>query len=228
MEKKKTDKADLENKRSLFIEIGLVFTLAVVLFAFEWKSYDTAEVKDNGQTEIIVDEEEIIQTEQNNEPPPPPPPVQNVTEIEIVDDDKEIENEIDINADDDQKNAADTYVEPIVTEEKEEVEMTIFQVVEENPGYPGGEEARQLYLTSNIKYPAIARESGISGTIYLTFVVERDGSITDVQVLRGIGGGCDEEALRVTKNMPKWSPGKQRGKPVRVQFTMPVKFVLAG
>jgi protein TonB len=84
------------------------------------------------------------------------------------------------------------------------------------------------YLQDNIRYPAIARESGIQGTIYITFVVERDGSITDVKVLRGIGGGCDEEAIRVVQNMPKWTPGKQRGRPVRVQFSMPIRFTLAG
>jgi protein TonB len=84
------------------------------------------------------------------------------------------------------------------------------------------------FLQDNIKYPQMARESGIQGTVYVTFVVERNGNVTDVKILRGIGGGCDEEAVRVVQNMPKWEPGKQRGKPVRVQFNMPIKFTLAG
>jgi protein TonB len=106
------------------------------------------------------------------------------------------------------------------------VQAEIFTVVEEQPGYPGGEEARIAFLQTNIKYPEEAKELGIQGKVFVTFVVEVDGSITDVRVLRGIGGGCDEEAIRVIKSMPKWVPGKQRGVPVRVQFNLPIKFTL--
>ena len=102
----------------------------------------------------------------------------------------------------------------------------IFMVVEESPKYIGGDEARIKFLQNNIQYPEKAREVGISGTIIVTFVVEKDGSLTDIRILRGIGGGCDEEAVRVIKLMPNWNPGKQRGKAVRVQFNMPVKFTL--
>ncbi|MBL7906183.1 MAG: energy transducer TonB [Bacteroidales bacterium] len=112
--------------------------------------------------------------------------------------------------------------------EEEVGEAEIFTMVEESPSFPGGDEARIRFLTENINYPQIARESSIHGTVYVTFVVERNGNVTDVRVLRGIGGGCDEEAIRVIKAMPKWSPGKQRGKPVRVQFNMPIKFTLVG
>jgi len=107
-------------------------------------------------------------------------------------------------------------------------EDEIFVFVEYNASFPGGVDARMKYLRENITYPKLAKESGIQGTVYLKFVVEKDGSITNVKVLRGIGGGCDEEAMRVVKNMPKWNPAKQRGKPVRVQFNMPIKFVLSG
>jgi protein TonB len=113
---------------------------------------------------------------------------------------------------------------PQVIEQK--VEAEIFTVVEEQPTYPGGEEARMRYLQENIKYPEEAKELGIQGRVFVTFVVEVDGSITDVRVLRGIGGGCDQEAIRVVKGMPKWVPGKQRGVPVRVQFNLPIKFTL--
>jgi len=103
----------------------------------------------------------------------------------------------------------------------------VFTVVEDMPKFPGGDEARANYLASNIKYPEAARKSGVQGTCYITFVIDKDGSVSDVKVLRGIGGGCDEEAVRVVKSMPKWEPGKQRGEAVRVQFNMPVKFALS-
>jgi TonB family protein len=104
----------------------------------------------------------------------------------------------------------------------------IFTVVEEQPRFPGGEEARLQYMMQNLRYPAEARKEGIQGTVFVTFLVEADGSITNVRVLRGIGGGCDEEAVRVIKEMPNWTPGRQRGQNVRVQFNMPVRFVLDG
>lgn len=119
----------------------------------------------------------------------------------------------------------DPMEDEVEVEEKEEEK--VFMVVEKQPSFPGGEQARMEYLSENIEYPQLARESGIQGTVYVTFVVEKDGSITDVRVLRGIGGGCDEETIRVVKNMPKWEPGEHRGKPVRVQFNMPMRFTLS-
>ena len=104
--------------------------------------------------------------------------------------------------------------------------IELFTVVEEQPCYPGGDDARILYLQNNIRYPEEAKELGIQGKVFVTFVVETDGSLTDIKVLRGIGGGCDEEAIRVIKNMPKWIPGKQRGVQVRVQFNLPINFKL--
>ena len=121
------------------------------------------------------------------------------------------------------------FIPPVVTKGEEVVEeLEIFTVVESMPEYIGGDEARMSFLQENIKYPQLARESGIQGTVFVTFVVETNGSVTDVRVLRGIGGGCDEEAVRVVKLMPKWKPGMQRSKPVRVQFTMPIRFTLQG
>jgi len=106
------------------------------------------------------------------------------------------------------------------------VEVQIFTIVEEMPTFPGGEAELFKYLAKNIKYPQMASDAGISGVVYVTFVVGRDGKITDVKVLRGIGGGCDEEAVRVVKSMPPWKPGKQRGKPVTVQYNLPIRFTL--
>jgi protein TonB len=225
MEIKKTDRASLEKNRSTFILIGLVITLSLVWYAFDHKTYDKEEIV-IVQNAMLEDEEDLILQTQRNEPPPPPPPPQQTTVIEIVEDDVEVDDiEIDAETDDDEE------IEEQVIEEEEaedEKEDEIFVFVEDQPGYPGGDKARIKYLQENIKFPVMAIESGIQGTVYVTFVVEKDGRITSVKVLRGIGGGCDEEAVRVIKKMPRWKPGKQRGRSVRVQFNMPVRFVLAG
>jgi len=222
MEIRKTSKADLENKKGYFIEIGLILALLVVFGAFSLKSYDKQTVN---QLQVAMDDtpEEIIPiTEQKVKPPPPPPPRQ-VTQIKIVDDDVDVEDDLDIDVEADDATEFEEYVPP--EEDEEEVEeQQIFQVVENMPEFPGGRAALMKYLATNIKYPPYAKEAGIQGRVFINFVVERDGSITAVKVLRGIGGGCDEEAIRVVKNMPKWSPGMQRGKPVRVSFNLPVKF----
>ena len=227
MELKKSPKADLENKKGLFGSLGLVLTLAIVLVAFEWKSYDKEEIQLAARAAVETEEEVIIQTEQNLPPPPPPPPAQVSDEIEIVEDDVEIENEVEINAEATEETVVEDYVAPpVVVEEEEVAEEEIFQIVEEMPSYPGGAEALYEYLNDNIRYPIVALESGISGRVYVQFVVEKDGSVSDVKVLRGIGGGCDEEAIRVVEKMPKWNPGKQRGRAVRVLYMVPINFTL--
>lgn len=112
--------------------------------------------------------------------------------------------------------------EPVIQPDPEKT----FVFVEENPEFPGGDEERVRFLNKNLTYPQEARETNTSGTVYLEFVVERDGSISNISIKRGIGGGCDEEAVRVVKMMPKWKPGRQQGHEVRVQFMLPVKFTL--
>ncbi|PKP01265.1 MAG: energy transducer TonB [Bacteroidetes bacterium HGW-Bacteroidetes-9] len=227
MEAKKTPKADLEPKRTLFVQIGLIVALAGMLVAFEWKSYDREQI-DLGARQAEQVEEDMIEITNQNKPPPPPAPPPTTTLINIVQDDVEVEDDLSIDAEATALTSIPEY-KPIVSNEEEEVaEAEIFTVVEESPSFPGGDAARIKFLMDNMKYPQIARESSIQGTVYVTFVVEKNGNVTDVRVLRGIGGGCDEEAVRVIKAMPKWSPGKQRGKAVRVQFNMPIKFTLAG
>jgi protein TonB len=222
-DKRKTAKTNLETKKIIFLEIGLVIALAAVLLAFEWKSYEKIEIDEMA---IIIDdsEEEMIEVTQHEKPPPPPAPVQQTTIIEIVDDDVEIEDEIEIDVEADQDLVVEEFI--MVEEEEEEEEAQIFTVVESMPEFPGGELKMKEYLVKNLKYPQMAKESGIQGKVYVTFVVEKNGQVTDVKVLRGIGGGCDEEAVRVIKNMPNWNAGKQRGKSVRVQFNMPIVFKL--
>jgi protein TonB len=115
----------------------------------------------------------------------------------------------------------------VIEDEEEDVnEDQIFIVVESMPEYPGGDAELYKYLADNIRYPELAKEASISGRVFVSFVVEKDGTVTDVKILRGIGGGCDEEAIRLVKGMPKWTPGKQRGKPVRVTYNLSVKFTL--
>jgi len=224
MEPKKTKKADLEPKKVIYRQIGMIIALAIVFLAFEWKKYDKREL-DLVTREVLDVQEEIIPiTEQEVKPPPPPAPTQ-TTVINIVEDDVEIEDEFEFDAEADESTQMQDWT-PVDVVEEEVVEEEIFTVVESMPSFPGGETALYSYLQKNVQYPQMARESGIQGRVYVTFVVEKDGKVTDVRVMRGIGGGCDEEAIRVVQSMPKWVAGMQRGKPVRVQFNLPIKFTL--
>lgn len=221
MEPKKSPEADLEKKKGLFLQIGLVVALAITLVAFEWKSYDKTDYS-LGQLQVDDIPEEIIPiTKQEEKPPPPPPPP--VQEIVVVKDDIKIENEAVI---EETEVTQETVVEVQPVQEEVIDEPEIFLIVEKMPSFPGGDAQLVKYLSENIKYPAIARENGITGTVFVTFVVGPDGSVKDVKVLRGIGGGCDEEAKRVVMAMPKWEAGKQRGKPVSVQYNLPIRFIL--
>ena len=226
MEIKKSPKADLESKKSTFVLIGLVVTLFVIWRVFEYKSYDK-QVVDNLQAAVEVIEEEMVEiTKQEQPKPQPPAPKPQVTQIEVVDNEEEIEDEIEIDAEVSQDEVIEEYFAPAEIEEEEIVEAEIFKVVEEMPEFPGGAAKMMEYIQKNMKYPLMARESDIQGRVFVNFVVEPDGSISNVTVMRGIGGGCDEEALRVVNSMPKWKPGKQRGSAVRCSFTVPIIFKL--
>jgi periplasmic protein TonB len=192
----------------------------------------------------IIKEDKSVETEILNAPkedlpppPPPPPPPEAMAEKVKFTVPKVVEDTVEtgLATQDDLSTKGNTEAPPeeeIKVEEvkeqviQQEAPKEIFTVVEEQPGYPGGDEARIKFLQENIKYPEEAKELGVQGKVFVTFVVEVDGSITDVRVLRGIGAGCDEEAIRVVKSMPRWVPGKQRGQPVRVQFNLPIKFTL--
>jgi len=225
MEEKKSPKANLENKKLMFMQIGMIISLLIAWMAFEHKSYDKREIDPSLlNREVVVDEEMVEITKQEEQKPQPVEMPKQTTQLEIVEDDVEVED-IEINAEVDQQEVIEEYV-PVEVEEEEVVEQEIFQIVEEMPTYPGGEGKLMEYVAKNIKYPQIARETGIQGRVFVGFVVEPDGSVSNVKVLRGIGGGCDEEAMRVVKSMPKWKPGKQRGKAVRVSYMLPVNFKL--
>jgi protein TonB len=225
MEEKKSPKANLENKKLMFMQIGMIISLLIAWLAFEHKSYDKREIDPSLlNREVVIDEEMVEITKQEEQKPQPVEMPKQTTQLEIVQDDVEVED-IEINADVDQNEVIEEYI-PVEVEEEEVQEQEIFQIVEEMPAYPGGDQKLMEYVAKNIKYPQIARETGIQGRVFVGFVVEPDGSVSNVKVLRGIGGGCDEEAMRVVKNMPKWKPGKQRGKAVRVSYMLPVNFKL--
>lgn len=223
MEIKKNPNKDLELSKGLYFQIGLVFALFVVFVAFEWKKYDKIADNNIDMTAVFIIEEEIEITRQEPEPEPPAP--QN-PDIEVVEDDVIIENEVKIETEDLGQAIKEVNIRRVEVETIEIVEPEIFHVVEEQPEFPGGEAKMMEFLARNTVYPEIAKQSGIQGIVYVQFVVEPDGSISNVKVLRGIGGGCDEEAIRVVRNFPRWKPGKQRGKPVRVFFNLPFRFQL--
>ncbi|MCB9182864.1 MAG: energy transducer TonB [Flavobacteriales bacterium] len=220
MELKKNPEADLEKRKGSFLLIGLLTAFALTLVAFEWTTFER-KAEGLGELQLDLLEEEVIPPSATPPPPPPPPPAPS-TVLEIVDDEEEVVEE-EVVETEVQEN---TVVEAPVQREEEVEEEQIFTIVEEQPAFPGGVEEMYKYLGKAVKYPEMAKDAGISGTVYVTFEVDKEGNIKDVKVLRGIGGGCDEEAIRVVKAMPKWKPGKQRGKPVRVQFNLPIKFTL--
>jgi periplasmic protein TonB len=221
MDLKKNPEVNVEKKKHLLFQVGLVTALAVILIAFEWKTFDRS-VSSLGQLQVELEEEELIPITQQEPPPPPPPPPQ-TTIIEIVEDDVELEEELEIL---ETEIDEDTEIEIVEIAEEVYEEPEIFTIVEQMPSFPGGEAKLFQYLGENMKYPAMARDAGITGVVYVTFVVKEDGKIDGVRILRGVGGGCDEEAIRVVKSMPRWTPGKQRGKSVRVQYNLPIRFVL--
>ncbi|MBI9055378.1 MAG: energy transducer TonB [Bacteroidales bacterium] len=226
MEVKKTDKANLEKKRGMFLQLGYVVVLGLVLLAFEWGTRP-AEINSLGELGDMDLEEEIIPiTRQQNEPPPPPPPPQTTEVINIVDDDVEIEDELIL---DDTEADQDDAIEIVEFEEEEEEvnEQEVFFVVEDMPTFQGKtSDAFRIYIQQNLNYPVIAQENGVSGRVFVQFDINGQGNVTNVIVVRGVDPSLDKEAVRVVKSSPKWAPGKQRGRPVNVRFTFPIVFQL--
>lgn len=226
MELKKTPKADLENKRNIFVQLGLVISLGVVLTAFNMtesvKSTDTLGELNSSQ----IEDEVIPITRQETPPPPPPPPPPKMLDVlTIIDDNVELEEEFEFESTEaDDATIIDAV--PVITEEKSEEDTEVFVIVEDMPEFPGGELALRQWISTNVKYPVIASENGVQGKVFVTFVVDRDGSVSNARIARGVDPSLDQEALRVVNNLPKWKPGKQRGKPVRVSYTVPINFQL--
>jgi protein TonB len=228
MEAKKSKKADLEKKKGMFLEIGLVVALSIILVAFEWTKGEDKKIDEDVVAEIQF-EDEMMQITRREEPKPEPKPEQpKVAEVlDIVDDDVMIEDDFDF----DMEATDDTEYDftSMIGEDEEEIEEEeVFYIVEDMPTFNGGEPATEFrkYIAQNLRYPEIAAENGISGRVIVQFAVDRTGNVVDAVVVRSIDPALDKEAIRVVMSSPKWTPGKQRGKAVKVLFTFPINFVL--
>ena len=227
MEIKKSEHADLERGKSTSLLIGFVIALGVMFVALEWTQ---REVEDNSELytarDVSLNEEMIpITLPEKKTVPPPPAAVTKAEIIEIVEDDADIEEDI-MASTEDNVEWVDIDEYDVVTVEPEPEEEEIFMVVEDQPEFPGGTAALLEYLRKNIKYPAICRENNIQGRVLVTFIVNKDGAIVEPEVVKSVNPSLDKEALRVISQMPNWKPGSQRGKPVRVKYTVPVNFRL--
>lgn len=227
METKKTPKANLENKRPTWLLVGYVTVLAFMFVAFEWTRDVRVDTSGRITENVFEQDMEIPLTRQPEVTPPPPPQVTPINDVlTIIDDDDTAEE---TNFASSEETGEDVVIKhiPVTVDEEVVVEDDIFVIVEENPQFPNGGTAGLLqYLGKNIKYPTIPQENGTQGRVTVQFVVNKDGSIVDVKVIRGVDPYLDKEAVRVISTMPKWIPGKQRGVPVRCKFTVPVTFKL--
>ena len=220
----KTSKADLENKRALFLEIGFIVALLLVLGAFEYRSfvsYDGLDPQLQPNTEVI--ELPPVTEHKKEEPKKPPVVVRNLNLVDNSEDNIE-DYLIDVHIDDDEPmdDIPDVSFEP----ETSVPDDHPYRIVQHQAAFKGGMPALYEFLRQNLVYPTLAKEVHTQGTVYIEFIVEKDGSITDVKLKRGIGSGCDEEAIRVVKMMPPWNPASQSGRNVRQIMTLPVKFSL--
>lgn len=228
MEIKKTPKADLENRRTLYTEIGLVVALLVVWGAFSYSTKEKA-VASLGEDTQVVEVEDMVPITQETPPPPPETPKIPVLsdQIDIVEDDIKVDDNF-MSLEDDANLGVEImdYVEE-VKEEVVEEEAIPFQLVEEKPSFNGGDANEfSKWVNSKLQYPEIAKENGVQGRVTLQFTVNPDGSVSNVKVLRGVDSSLDKEAVRVVSMSPKWKPGKQRDRAVKVNYTFPVIFQL--
>lgn len=228
MEIKKTPKADLENRRTLYNEIGLVVALLVVWGAFSYSTKEKA-VASLGEDTQVVEVEDMVPITQETPPPPPEAPKIPVLsdQIDIVEDDIKVDDNF-MSLEDDANLGVEImdYVEE-VKEEVVEEEAIPFQLVEEKPSFNGGDANEfSKWVNSKLQYPEIAKENGVQGRVTLQFTVNPDGSVSNVKVLRGVDSSLDKEAVRVVSMSPKWKPGKQRDRAVKVTYTFPVIFQL--
>ena len=228
MEKKKSERADLQNKKVLFMEIGCIIALALVYYGFEYTSEEVRTAVLDGST-VITEIEDLIPITFETPPPPPAAPKIPVLsdQIDIVDDDIEIDDNMFLKLEDDPGSGVEImdYIE-VIDEEVEEEEIP-FMLVEEKPTFQKGDANDfSKWVNQRLVYPEIAKENGVQGRITLQFTIDKDGSLTKVKVLRGVDPSLDKEAVRVVSMSPKWEPGRQRDRAVPVTYTFPVIFRL--
>jgi len=235
MEIKKSPKAELESKRSTWLLIGYIIALSFVYVAFEWTQYDVEAASERNVASVTLEEEMIPVTIQSVKVIPPPSPgirsvekkPEQVGDSRIYTENNHIYTESSYSyTEESSMRVVVRYVSVKVEHEVIPAEQTVFQVVEVMPEFPGGQAALLSFLSKNIKYPAVAQENGAQGRVIVQFVVNRDGSVVDPEVLRSVDPSLDREALRVISAMPRWRPGMQRGRAVRVKYTVPVTFKL--
>lgn len=228
MELKKSKKADLERRKGLFLEVGLVVTLSIILVAFEWTKGEK-KGDDSDVVQEIQFEDEMMQITRREEPKPEPKPEQpKIAEVlDIVDDDVQIEDDFDFDMEATDNTEYD-FTSMIGDDSEDIQEEEVFYIVEDMPTFNGGEPATEFrkYIAQNLRYPEIAAENGISGRVIVQFAVNKVGTVVDAVVVRSVDPALDKEAIRVVMSSPKWTPGKQRGKAVKVLFTFPINFVL--
>lgn len=230
MEIKKSPKANLENKKFMFMEIGLIAALLIVLGAFEWSTTESSVSILEEEVAVVIEEEQVPITQEEQLPPPevPKEPVMSDV-IDIVDDDIKVEDNFLISTEDD-KSLGVEIKDYVVEQQEEEVveeEEIPFAIVEQKPTFQGKDPNHfTKWVFSKIVYPEIAKENGVQGRVTLQFTIDTDGSIRNVKVLRGVDSSLDKEAVRVVSSSPKWQPGMQRNKPVKVKYTFPVVFQL--
>ncbi len=228
MELKKSKAADLEKRKGMFSTIGLVVTLAIVLVAFEWTKGEDKGIDENVVSEIEF-EDDMMQITRREEPKPEPKPEQpKVAEVlDIVDDDVEIDDDFDFDMEATENTEYD-FTSMMGDDDEEIEEEEVFYIVEDMPTFNGGDPATEFrkYIAQNLQYPEIAAENGVSGRVIVQFAVNKFGKVVDAKIVRSVDSALDKEAVRVVISSPKWTPGKQRGKAVKVLFTFPINFVL--
>ena len=233
MQPKKNPKADLNKDRNLYFVMGLTLVLGVTWGAIEFKTYE--KVFDLAALDMLEDDDEDIPiTEQLKTPPPPPPPPPAPEVIEVVEDEEEVEETVIESTETDQDEIIIEEIE--VEEEFDDIDVP-FAVIEDVPIFPGCEsvaksqrracfqEQMNKHIRRNFRYPEIAQEMGIQGRVYVNFIIARDGSITNIR-MRGPDKNLENEAQRIISRLPKMTPGKQRGRAVRVPFSIPITFRL--
>jgi len=226
MEIKKYDKVNLERFRGLFFQAGLLIALAFCLILFQWSSAEESEFVPSSFDNIEIEETQIIRTQQNIPPPSlPPPPVLISDIIEIVENTTDLEEELSLNLDF-TENEEIELLDFNFSDSDEELVEEVFLIADDLPVFPGGDDALRTFIAQNIIYPEVAVKKKTQGKVYVRFVITSTGEIDEVQVVRGIDPLLDEEAMRVVKTLPKWTPGKNGGKNVSVWYTIPINFSL--
>ncbi len=227
MELKKNEKANLENKKSLFLQIGLILALIICIVALEWTSGQKRDSIFDGMTEEAIEEEQIPVTEETPPEEMPPPEVTVTDLFEIVEDDVVIENEVRFEDDETSEDKVVEIYAPVLQAEEEETEDEIFVIVEDMPKFRGGDINKfREWVQKRVRYPELAAENGIQGRVFISFVVETNGNVSNVTVTRSVDALLDDAAKEAVAASPRWEPGMQRGRPVRVRYSIPIIFQL--